>query len=325
MRISENYNRAKQIYGKNIAQQAVAEGISNQYIYAACKFHIRFNIPFQNLKYWFTQWNKYVKDKANVNILDYNDFKKIIEKYKQKELAFGEIYNDGVVSVKRITSYEEMKKLPFANFWCIRKLKKWNEYKEEPSAYFLLVTNKHFSEESNCMYVMIEMYSDGNIGYWSTDNELIDERGSTGRLPKLSDYKKTLGGALTVIKQEQHKLMSLTEINTKSQYKMKQKIRLTEGDLHRIIRNCIHEALEYAYDEYLSNNSNADYTGLDDTDIAAISRKFVPNEPIDNYRRSARFYKNSDLQSNGIVDEGIGKYLKPMMVGGIMALGGMNA
>lgn len=31
--------------------------------------------------------------------------------------------------------------------------------------------------------------------------------------------------------------------NTKSQYKMKQKIRLTEGDLHRIIRNCVNEAL----------------------------------------------------------------------------------
>ena len=31
--------------------------------------------------------------------------------------------------------------------------------------------------------------------------------------------------------------------NTKIQYKMKQKIRLTEGDLHRIIRNCVNEAL----------------------------------------------------------------------------------
>jgi hypothetical protein len=32
--------------------------------------------------------------------------------------------------------------------------------------------------------------------------------------------------------------------NTKTQYKMKQRIRLTEGDLHRIIRKCVNEALE---------------------------------------------------------------------------------
>ena len=31
--------------------------------------------------------------------------------------------------------------------------------------------------------------------------------------------------------------------NTKTQYKMKQKISLTEGDLHRIIRKCVNEAL----------------------------------------------------------------------------------
>lgn len=38
---------------------------------------------------------------------------------------------------------------------------------------------------------------------------------------------------------------NLTENNnTKTQYKMKQRIRLTEGDLHRIIRKCVKEALE---------------------------------------------------------------------------------
>lgn len=35
---------------------------------------------------------------------------------------------------------------------------------------------------------------------------------------------------------------AITENNTKTQYKMKQKIRLTEGDLHRIVRQCVNEA-----------------------------------------------------------------------------------
>jgi translation initiation factor IF-1 len=35
---------------------------------------------------------------------------------------------------------------------------------------------------------------------------------------------------------------AITENNAKTQYKMKQRIRLTEGDLHRIIRQCVNEA-----------------------------------------------------------------------------------
>lgn len=40
-----------------------------------------------------------------------------------------------------------------------------------------------------------------------------------------------------------YKKKKLKENNTKLQYKLKQRIRLTEGDLHRIIRNCVNEAL----------------------------------------------------------------------------------
>lgn len=48
---------------------------------------------------------------------------------------------------------------------------------------------------------MIEMYSNGDIGYWSTDNELIDETNSSGRLPTLKVYQSTLGAGLPVIEQ----------------------------------------------------------------------------------------------------------------------------
>jgi hypothetical protein len=37
--------------------------------------------------------------------------------------------------------------------------------------------------------------------------------------------------------------MTESKNNTKIQYKMKQRIRLTEGDLHRIVRQCVNEAL----------------------------------------------------------------------------------
>lgn len=53
---------------------------------------------------------------------------------------------------------------------------------------------------------MIEMYSNGNTTYWSTDNEIIDEEGSSKRLPKLSEYQQTLGSALQKIQELQKEL-----------------------------------------------------------------------------------------------------------------------
>lgn len=244
MKIFENYNRAKQIYGENLAQEAINNGIPDKYIFSACKFHTEDSVPFQNLLLLFKQWVTYVgnKDTIDINQLDYSAFVKIIDKSKQATLSVGEIYNDGVVSVRRITDFEQMKQLPFANLWCIRRAKWWKKYKDnEPPAEFLLITNKNYTEDSKCMYVMVEMYSDGSIGYWSTDNELIDDVGSTGRLPKLEEYKTTLGNALAIINKEQNNITN-NKGTTKCNENMKttrKKIRLSEEQLKNLIRESI--------------------------------------------------------------------------------------
>lgn len=235
MEICENYNRAKQIYGESLAQEALKCGIPNQYVYSVCKFHTENNTPFSILLSLFKQWMTYVRDnsKIDINQLDYASFIRIIENGKQGTFSVGEIYNDGIVSIRKITDFDQLKKLPFDNYWCIRKPKWWKEYKEkEPPAEFLLVTNKNYSFQSHCQYVMVEMYSNGDIGYWSTDNELIDELGVSRRLPKLDDYKTTLGDALTIIEQERNKLMN----NAKTESRARLTNILTEEVFRRFKR-----------------------------------------------------------------------------------------
>ena len=248
MNIFENFNKAKQKIGENLARQAIEAKIPNQFVYAACKFNAENGTPFNDLYLLFSQWTTYVVSKnANINVdaLDYNTFWSTIQDYKKQYGEEGKVYDDGTVSITHISSLEQMKKLPIKNLWCIRREKHWNEYQEK-GARFYLITNNNYSDESNCRYVMVEMYANGEIGYWSTDNELIDAEGSTKRLPPLAEYQKTLGGALQKIKELQRKITEskqYTNINKKL-------IRLTESDLHRIVKESLNRVLnESKYEE----------------------------------------------------------------------------
>lgn len=241
MNIFENFNKAKQKFGENLARQAIEAKIPNQFVYAACKFNVENGTPFNDLYLLFSQWTTYVVSKnanINVDVLDYNTFWKTIQDYKKQYGEEGKVYDDGTVSITHISSLEQMKKLPIKNLWCIRREKHWNEYQEN-GARFYLITNNNYSDESNCRYVMVEMYANGEIGYWSTDNELIDAESSTKRLPPLAEYQKTLGGALQKIQELQRKI---TE-NKRYTNMNKKLIRLTESDLHKIVKESVDKVL----------------------------------------------------------------------------------
>lgn len=246
MNIFENFNKAKQKFGENLTRQAIEAKIPNQFVYAACKFNAENGAPFNDLYLLFSQWTTYVVSKnANINVdaLDYNTFWSTIQDYKKQYGEEGKVYDDGTVSITHISSLEQMKKLPIKNLWCIRREKHWNEYQEK-GARFYLITNNNYSDESNCRYVMVEMYANGEIGYWSTDNELIDAEGSTKRLPPLAEYQKTLGGALQKIKELQRKITESKQYRNMN----KKLIRLTESDLHRIVKESVNKILN----EYVS-------------------------------------------------------------------------
>ena len=45
MKLNENYNRAEQKYGKELAQLILSIGIPNEYVFIACQYHKEDNIP----------------------------------------------------------------------------------------------------------------------------------------------------------------------------------------------------------------------------------------------------------------------------------------
>ena len=249
MNIFENYNKAKQKFGENIAQQAIDSKIPNQFVFAACKFNVENGTPFNDLYNLFSQWTTYVAPKnknINIDILDYDTFWTTIQEYKKQYEQEGKVYDDGTVSISHISSFEQMKKLPIKNLWCIRREKRWNEYQENGAVFYLIINN-NYTDDSNCRYVMVEMYSNGEIGYWSTDNELIDEQGSTRRLPPLAEYQQTLGNALQKIQELQEQVTNDNQLNCNANMN-KKLIRITESDLRRIVRESVKRTLNEELD-----------------------------------------------------------------------------
>lgn len=256
MFLSENYNTSKQKYGEKIVKELSDIGIPSRYLLSACRFYQE-GVSIINLKNYFRQWMTYVVKNKNIDVngLSFEQFYQTIQKYKRQSLNANNIYDDGKVSIRKIVDFNDMKNLPFANYWCTRKRKYWDEYSsKEPPPNFYLVTNNNFTESSNCRYVMIEMYPNGEIGYWSTNNELIDENGNSGRLPKLSEYQKSLGNAFQKIKEIQGQITENKQYNKNNN--MKRTIKLNESDLHRIIKESVRRILK----EWPSDDPNTDYS-----------------------------------------------------------------
>ena len=56
MNIFENFNKAKQKFGENLARQAIEAKIPNQFVYAACKFNVENGTPFNDL---YRSWGRF--------------------------------------------------------------------------------------------------------------------------------------------------------------------------------------------------------------------------------------------------------------------------
>ena len=54
MKLNENYNRAEQKYGKELAQLILSIGIPNEYVFIACQYHKEDNYI---ITYFFLTYN----------------------------------------------------------------------------------------------------------------------------------------------------------------------------------------------------------------------------------------------------------------------------
>ena len=176
MKIFENYNSAKQKYGENLVRELTDKGVPPQYLLAACRF-VQEGFSIDNIKKYIRQWMSYVKPNDNgqhdMNNMSFGDFYETIQKYKRAYGIPNKIYDDGTVSIGRISSPNDMNKFPVENHWCISQQNKWNQYKRD-GVRFYIVDNGDISD--HIRYVMLMVNADGSKVYWDLDNNAMNER-----------------------------------------------------------------------------------------------------------------------------------------------------
>ncbi len=252
MNIFENYNTAKQKYGEKLANSILSNGIPNEYVLLACRFCTEDRIPIGVLQQRFRQWMSYVrnlgKETFNVNNLSYQQFDSIIRSEIQKAMKPNPIYDDGTIFMGEFKTKEDALLYPIQNNWCTsNSSSKFNTYTVGGYRLFI-IENKSLDEPLK--HVCASIFN-GRVIYWDVnDRQLYEDLRDEGdvensehekyqrTLPKqIVDYLYNIAAQQT----EQKEANIQTENKEYKTYKHmnKKTIRLTESDLHRIIKEAV--------------------------------------------------------------------------------------
>ena len=175
-------------------------------------------------------------------------------------------FNNGTISIGEFKTIDEAMNFPIKEIWCINRTvdNKYQAYKSQGTR-ILIICNWNKSIQDPTKFVVALVFKDGEIKYFDmNDLPLYPEE-------RKNQYEGSLGDEAT------YTLYHLLENkvynnNTKMNKKL---IRLTESDLHRIVKESVNKVLnESEYDH------NADYLeakqiidGMDFQDVINLPHK----------------------------------------------------
>lgn len=250
MNIFENHNTCIGKYG-NLTIKMGEEGISSKYLLSACRFHTENNIPIKILSSLFKQWNYYVmrNNPTDVNKLTFTEFRNILDNCKREYGIPNKVFDDGKVSVGRITSSKDLSKLPIKNDWCINKPNQYQKYMNDGWRFYL-IDNGDTSDYIR--YVLLMVDDNGKRYYYDIDNNVMNER-------DIAEFETYLTPeAHSFVENLQEQTIYKRNKQTKTGKNMKQTIRMSEGELNTLISETIKRVLNEHMDEnnFMNNLSN---------------------------------------------------------------------
>lgn len=249
MKLFENYNSAVQKYDKNLVVCLSKQGLPPQYLLSACRFVQNEGASIDVIVPQFKEWTRYVvkyNKQCDVNRFSYSDFLEMIAKQKRLHSVPNLIYKDKTASLGKLNSAKDVQFIPVRNQWCIKSQKWFDNYTSKGYVFFVIYLP---NEPLPFTYVIAAIHG-GNVEYYDSQDyeQFEDLRGGNENNSDHEIYQRKLPqeiiSYLYNIAAEQGEKLESMNYNENKQYNMKQVIRLTEGDLHRIIRNCVNEAID---------------------------------------------------------------------------------
>ena len=269
MNLFENYNTAKQKYGEIIVRKLSDIGIPPQYLLSACRFYQDNQVPIERIQQLFRQWMTYVVNNNNsidVNKLTFEQFYQTIQKSKSSYEIPNKIFDNGTIQIGEFKNFKEASVFPIPNNMCVCKTNKWFKYYQSPHSRYLLIHDCRRNDNKRYVLAIIEH---GEISYADLSghefaNSFGDqERGNVSQTA-FDQYQQSIGkeavgflyniaadvkDKIDIDKQVydsricKGNLVEYKHNNNHTNMTKKQIIRLTESDLHRIIKETVKKTL----------------------------------------------------------------------------------
>lgn len=163
----------------------------------------------------------------------------------QKDLFCpNKIFDNGSVSIGEFKTKEETDRFPLHGIWCINREEdnKFQAYQNQHTRIFVICSWNR-SDNDILKFVLALIHSNGKIYYWNmNDLPLYPEN-------KTKDYLSTIG------QEAMNALNKIASINKQNITENKihinmRRIRLTETQLHRVIKESVRKILKEEYCEY---------------------------------------------------------------------------
>ena len=253
MILFEGYKKAVEIYNKysgtdngrkTVTWYNNELGVSKEYLVWFTSCIACYNIPLYIVLSAYKDWKRYVvsyykkngQPIPNIESLNYQQTMKIINECKRQWAKPNPIYNKNGVYVGEFKSFSDANMLPINTDWCITKTKiRYNEFNNENSKCFYVINNRN---QDPWRRVIAVVYTD-RIEYWDSTNIRIEDN-----IP----YENTLPSEVVgIIHSKCQKLTESKQYNTNMN---KNNIRLTESQLHRIIKESVRNVLNEARNQF---------------------------------------------------------------------------
>ena len=253
MILFEGYKKAVEIYNKysgtdngrkTVTWYNNELGVSREYLVWFTSCIACYNIPLYIVLSAYKDWKRYVvsyykkngQPIPNIESLNYQQTMKIINECKRQWAKPNPIYNKNGVYVGEFKSFSDANMLPINTDWCITKTKiRYNEFNNENSKCFYVINNRN---QDPWRRVIAVVYTD-RVEYWDSTNIRIEDN-----IP----YENTLPSEVVgIIHSKCQKLTESKQYNTNMN---KNKIRLTESQLHRIIKESVRNVLNETRNQF---------------------------------------------------------------------------
>lgn len=285
MIINENYNSAKQKYGIEMVDSLSKLGLPPQYLLSACRFYNENGIPPQRLIVLFKEWMRYVmkyNKNIDVNTLSYEQFYTIISQEKSKHCLPNVIFSNDNASLGKINNAKDVQSIPVRNQWCIKSQRWFDNYNSQGYEFFVI----YLPKEPLPFTFTIAAIVNGNVEYFdSNDYEQFENLANPNEINNSDheNYQRKLPQEIVsylynIAANQTEQIENKQNLNCNKDMKRTNKIRLTESQLHQVIKESVEKILQEGEGQFsrLYKDKNAPKTYQPSID--ALAQRMVDLE-----------------------------------------------